>query len=98
MLSTDPAATPSAQANGWNTAPPLAGDQKYVCPHIDLYPEQDSDLEALYDSPTDWEPVSYEDVLDVPSISETDLTQPIQSPSAVKTRVIERKFVWFDPT
>ena len=40
---------------------------------IDFYLEWDSDLEALYDdSPTYWELVSYEDVLDDPSSSEVD--------------------------
>ena len=47
-----------------------AGDQSYVSLLIDLYPERDSDLEALYDSTADQEPVAYNDVMEAPSDSE----------------------------
>ena len=43
-----------------------------MSPLIDLYLDQDSDLEPIYNSPTDWEPVSYDDVLDALSGSESD--------------------------
>ena len=73
VLSADPTAAPSTQASSWDTAPPQTGDQGYVSPLIDLYLEQNSDLEALYeDSPADQELVSYEDVSDAPSGSEAD--------------------------
>ena len=48
----------STQASSWDSAPLQTGDQGYVSPLIDLYPERDSHLEALYEvSPADWEPV-----------------------------------------
>ena len=67
MLSASSTSTPTAQANDWDTAPPPTGDQAYVSPLIDLNQDWDSDVEALYDSPTDQELVSYDDVLDDPS-------------------------------
>ena len=73
MLSVGPFTMPSTQASSWDNVPPQTGDQGYVSPLIDFYPEQDSDLEALYDiSPADPEPVSYEDVLDAPFSSEAN--------------------------
>ena len=72
MLSASPTPVPTSQASNWDP-PPQKGDQGYVSPLVDLYPEQDSDLEALYaDSPADREPVSYEDALDAVSGSEAD--------------------------
>ena len=81
VLSAGPNAVPSIQASSWYFAPPQVGNQGYVS-LIDLYPECDSDLEALYkDSPADWELVSYEDILDAPSSSEADPadSEPIHS-------------------
>ena len=48
MLSASPISAPAAQTSGWDTVPPLAGDQGYMSALIDLYPERDSDLEAFY--------------------------------------------------
>ena len=73
VLSTGPtSAPPVSRTTSWDTAPPDSGDQGYVSPLIDLYPELDSDLEALYDSPADWAPVSNNNLQDVPSDSEAD--------------------------
>ena len=43
-----------------------------MSPLIDLYPEQDSDVEVLYeDSPADQEPISFQDVEADPADSES---------------------------
>ena len=49
MLPASLTAAPSTQASSWDTAPPQTGNQVRVSPLIDLYPEHDSDLEALYE-------------------------------------------------
>ena len=79
VLSTSPTtAPPLSRASIWDTAPEAFGDQGYFSPLIDLYPECDSDLEALYDSPADRAPVSYDDLQKPPSNLEAD---PINSES-----------------
>ena len=63
-----------------------------MCPPIDLYPERESDLQALYeDGPADREPVSYEDILDAPSVSEADPAE--LNLSTVRTRAIRRQLM-----
>ena len=72
VLSAGPTVS-STQASSWDTTPPHTGDQGYVSPLIDPYPERDSDLEALYENiPEDWEPVLYKEFLDAVSGSEAD--------------------------
>ena len=56
-----------SRTSSWDTTPPASRDQGYVSPLIDLYPEWDSDLEALYDSSTDRAPVSYDNLQEYPS-------------------------------
>ena len=71
-VTTGPTTAPPSQASNWDPSP-QTGDQGYISPVIDLYPERDSNLEALCeDSPADQEPVSYEDILDAPSSTEAD--------------------------
>ena len=73
-----PSAIPSTQASNQDSVP-KTDDQGYVSPLMDLYPEQDSDLEALYrDSPADREPACNGDPLDAPCGSEAD---PVESES-----------------
>ena len=72
VLYTSPT-TPLSRASSWHTAPQASDGLGYVSPLIDLYPGRDSDLEALYDSPVDWKPTSYDDIKRGPSGSEADL-------------------------
>ena len=60
VLSVGPTSASTAQASCWDIAPPLDGDQGYVTSVIDLYLDQGADLEALCDSPTVREPVTYD--------------------------------------
>ena len=66
VLSAGPTTAPLSRASGWETGTPASGDQGYTSPLIDLYPDQDLDLEALYGSPDDRAPVSC-DLQEVPS-------------------------------
>ena len=72
VFSTDPSlAQPLSRASSWDTTPQATGDQGYPSPLIYLY----SDLETLYDIPSDRVPVSYEDLQEAPSASEMDPTK-----------------------
>ena len=63
VFSTGPTTTPLlSRASSWDTAPQASGDQGYVSPLIAVYPDSDMDLEALFDSPADRAPVSYDDL------------------------------------
>ena len=95
-LSAGPTSTLSSQASGSDTTPKPAGDQGYVSPLIDLYPDWNSDQEALYHSTTDWELVFYDYFSML--LPAQKLTQPIRGQFAVKTRVIGRQFMQLDLT
>ena len=68
VLSTRTAtAPPLTSSSNWDTGPQASGDPGYVSPLIDLYPDRDSDLQALYDSPAHLTLISYEDLQETPS-------------------------------
>ena len=77
--------------------PFTTGDQGYVSPLIDLYRDWDSDLQALYHSPSDWASDSYEGLKEAPAGYETDRANS-ESLRTEEQTIIERHWVQSDST